>query len=192
MTTIFAAAVVILTTAGYVPVGGRDGVEVSLRKDSAIVDLVATGEFKATPAEVERALLSYEDHPGYLKRVAKSQVLSRGPHSMVVYQQLKMPVISDRDYTLAVSWDEQGTRFHVANEQGPPATKKVRMTVLDGSWTLESVRPGVTRATYRVRMDVGGSVPFGMVRNGTVKEIPDAFVAYRKLIEAQRQSASLQ
>ncbi len=175
----------------YVSIGGHDGVQVFLRKDTAAIELAAVGEFDAPPAEVQAALLDYGAHVRVNKHLAESTVLSRRPGEQIVYQHLKLPVISDRDFTLRVTWrdgDPRGLRFSIDGAHGPAPTKKaVRMTVLNGRWDLEPIRDGnATRAVYHVQIDFAGSVPRWMVRGGAAKDLPGVYMGMRQLISARR------
>jgi hypothetical protein len=180
-----------LIGAGFVPIGGHDGVEVYQRKDAAIIELAAVGEFDAPPAEVQAALLDYGSHPRVNKHLAESTVLAHHPGELLVYQHLKLPVIKDRDFTLRISWIEgslQGLTFNIDGGQGPAATaKKVRMTRLNGRWDLEPIREGTaTRAVYHVQIDFAGDVPRWMVRGGAAKDLPGVYLGMRKLVDERR------
>lgn len=181
---------------GFVPIGGHDGVEVSLRKDSAAIELAAVGEIDAPPAEVQAALLDYGAHPKIIKHLAESNVLQKSAGEMHVYQHLKLPVIKDRDYTLRVSWKEgsaRGISFAIDNGPGPAASKKaVRMSVLEGRWDLEPIKGGTaTRAVYHVKIDFAGSVPRWMVRDGAAKDIPNVYIGFRHIINEKRAGYAL-
>jgi hypothetical protein len=174
--------------AGYTPIGGQNGVQVFLRKDTGAIDLAAVGEFDAPPAEVEAALLDYSAHPKVNKHLAESTVLSRAASELVVYQHLKLPVVKDRDFTLRVAFNERRVRFSVDGSHGPaPTNKAVRLSVLNGEWELEPIRGGTgTRAYYHVEIDLAGSIPRWMVRGGSAKDIPGLFDGMRTLIQQRR------
>ncbi|MCU1278565.1 MAG: Collagenase [bacterium] len=183
-----------LVGAGYVQIGGHDGVEVYMRKDVGAIELAAVGEFDAPPAEVQAALLDYGSHPRVNKHLAESTVIARHPGELVVYQHLKLPVIKDRDFTLRVDWTEgslRGFTFSIDGKQGPAAnSKSVRMTTLNGRWDLEPIRDGnATRAVYHVQIDFAGSVPRWMVRGGAAKDLPGVYIGMRKLVGERRQGS---
>ena len=183
-----------LVGAGYVQIGGHDGVDVYMRKDTGAIELAAVGEFDAPPAEVQAALLDYGSHPRVNKHLAESTVLARRPGELVVYQHLKLPVISDRDFTLHIAWTEgsmRGFRFNIDGGQGPAAKPKlVRMTTLNGRWDLEPIRDGnATRAVYHVQIDFAGSVPRWMVRGGAAKDLPGVYMGMRKLVDERRRGS---
>jgi hypothetical protein len=173
---------------GYTPIGGQNGVQVFLRKDTGAIVLAAVGEFDAPPAEVQAALLDYSAHPKINKHLAESTVLSRAAGELVVYQLLKLPVVKDRDFTLRVTFSEQRVGFSVDGNHGPQPTKKaVRLSVLNGEWELEPIRAGTgTRAYYHLEIDLAGSIPRWMVRGGCAKDIPGLYDGMRTLIQQRR------
>jgi Polyketide cyclase / dehydrase and lipid transport len=178
----------------FVRIGGHDGVEVYLRKDTGAIELAAVGEFDAPPAEVQAALLDYGSHVRVNSHLAESTVLTRHAGEELVYQHLKLPVIKDRDFTLRVTWHEgepRGIAFSIDGAHGPTATKKaVRMSVLDGRWDLEPIRDGnATRAVYHVQIDFAGSVPRWMVRGGAAKDLPGVYIGMRRLVVERRGGA---
>jgi hypothetical protein len=183
-----------LTAAGYVPIGGHDGISVYQRPNAVLIDLAAVGEFDAPPAEVQAALLDYDAAARISKHVAESRVIERRGAELVVYQHLKLPVISDRDYTLRVNAVEgaRGLRFRIDGGVGPgPVANRVRMTILNGRWDLESIAGGTrTRATYHVQLDFAGDVPRWMVRGGAAKDLPNMYLGVGRLILDRRPSAN--
>ncbi len=175
----------------YSPIGGHHGVDVFMHKDAVAIELAAVGEFDAPPAEVQAALLDYGAQTHVNEHLAVSRVLARHSGEEVVYQRLKLPVISDRDFTLRVSWTEgapRGLSFSIDDAKGPPATGGVvRMPLLSGRWDLEPIRGGsATRAVYHVQLDFGGSVPRWMVRGGAAKDLPGVYLGIRRLLTERR------
>jgi hypothetical protein len=188
------AAVLAMVT-GFVPIGGRDGVQVFQRKDSPTIELAAIAEIEGSPSEVQAVLLDYGSHPKIISRLAESDVLERHANELIVYQHLKLPVIKDRDYTLKIVWDPaqaKGLTFSIDNSRGPMETgKAVRMSVMNGEWVLKPIRGGhATVAVYRVQVDFAGSVPRWMVRHGAAKDLPSLFNGVRRLVAERRARAS--
>lgn len=94
------------------------------------------------------------------------QVLKQEPNEIVLYDQVKTPVVSDRDYTLLIRKvaDPSAHRFKMtfetANHLGPPADPKyVRIPAIRGSWSVEGDDKGGSRLTYQTFSEPGGSVP---------------------------------
>ena len=91
-----------------------------------------------------KALLSFERQQRVIRRLSQSWILERGPDSLVVYQHLNLPVVSDRDYVLSVRWGgDRGVHwvtFHAITQQGPaPRDGIVRVTDHEGSWQLKPI-----------------------------------------------------
>jgi hypothetical protein len=179
------AMMVGLAAAGaFALVTDAHGVRVSMRSDVKDIEIVADGDFDASPERVLAVMLDYEAAPRWQKQLGESKVLDRGAHSLDVYQRLKLPIISDRDYTLRVTWgsDEKGVWIHFSTtDRGPPAPKGVvRMPVHEGTWRLDRVGDGQsTRAHYQLRLDLGGELPMSMARKNVAKSIPSFFEGLR-------------
>ena len=167
-------------------VGGKHGVEVFRNEKSPVIDLYAEGDIEAPPSVVRDVLVDYAHASKVTDNVAESRVLDKNDHEAVVYQRLKLPVISDRDFTLHARWGQRGStltlQYAVDNARGPqPRDGIVRLSTLQGSWLLEPIRGGAaTHARYRVQIDLAGSVPKWMVSGGAAKNIPKLFDGLRK------------
>jgi hypothetical protein len=173
----------------FVPVGGHHGVRVSSLEGAPLIELEAEGDIDATPAEVMAVLVDYEQHPRMIQHLAESRILSRGGSELTVYQHLKLPVISDRDFTLHVTWlGNTRVQFTIDNQRGPGGQKKlVRMSLMNGSWELTPIRDGAaTHARYHVQLDFAGSVPRWMVRGGAAKDLPNLYEGVRHMVQARR------
>jgi hypothetical protein len=170
----------------FVATGGEHGVAVFRRSDGHAIELAAEGEIDAPPERVRAVLLDYGRHPTWVKHLSTSVVLVRESSSLLVYQRLALPIIEDRDFTLLVSWgadgDELWTRFSTANERGPgPLKHVVRVQLHEGEWRLGPIDGGRrTRARYRFRMDLGGSLPGWLGRSRAGKDVPALFDAIRE------------
>lgn len=178
-------------TPGYKHVGGKHGVEVFRQEKSPTIDLLAEGDIEAPPAQVRTVLLDYAHARALSDHVAESRVLLNGQHEVTVYQRLKLPVVSDRDFTMRTQWGQRGDqlwmRFNVDNSKGPPSRDGVvRVSIMNGGWDLAPIRGGMaTHAVYRVRIDLAGSIPQWMVSGGAAKDLPKLFEGVRKQVRAQ-------
>jgi hypothetical protein len=179
---------------GYQHVGGNHAVEVFRQTESPLIDLVAEGDIDAPPALVRGILLDYPNAHALSEHVTESRVLTTGTREIIVYQRLKLPVVSDRDFTLHAMWGQRGanlwTRFTIDNSHGPVARDGiVRLTNMTGGWDLQPIRGGAaTHAVYRVQMDMAGSIPKWMVSGGAAKDLPKLFDGIRH--EVVRRSAT--
>jgi hypothetical protein len=168
------------TDRGFEEIAVDRGVRAYRHPSSKVVQIGAEGMIPAPPETVVRALTDYDQHVGRLPRVAESRVLRRGPNWIVAYQRLKLPVISDRDFTLHVRIAREGEvtaiRFEVTQEGGPgPRNGVVRIKNYRGSWQLKATGQGDTLARFQSTMDLGGWVPMWLARSGAAKELPDFY-----------------
>jgi hypothetical protein len=109
--------------------------------------------------------------------VKKRVVLQRTDHEYVVYDQIRTPVVSDRDVTIRIHKERRadGTlevRFDSVNQLGPPPDPKfVRLPVVRGAWTIEAAAGG-SRLTYVCYSEPGGSIPAFLVRGAQQDQVP--------------------
>jgi hypothetical protein len=90
-----------------------------------------------------------------------------------------MPVVRDRDYTVTVTATTDPTSgqiqvsFVSAPEAGPPVQAAyVRVTAIQGSWTLVPTRHGESLVTYVVASDPGGALPTWLVNRAQRNAAP--------------------
>jgi hypothetical protein len=100
--------------------------------------------------------------------VKQRQVLRRSADEVLVYDQIRTPVVSDRDVTIRIrrvrTPDGWKVRFESANELGPPPDPKyVRLPMVRGSWTVTAT-PSGSHVVYDCYSEPGGSVPAWLVR----------------------------
>lgn len=106
--------------------------------------------------------------------VQRRRLIVNGAGEIVFYDQLKVALVSDRDYTmrirrLAEAGIERMT-FQTVSELGPPPDPSyVRIPVVQGSWELRPDGEG-SNITYTVYSEPGGAVPAFMVRSAQVDE----------------------
>ena len=181
-----------LASQGFASIGEEHGVKVYRKDQSSGIALGAEGNIAAPPSVVLAVLSDYANHPKWVHNLAESRVLDRHDHSLEVYQRLALPVLKDRDYTLRVTWGQEGDarwlKFSTANERGPqPVHKVVRLETNEGSWYLEPIDGGrATHAVYQFHMDLAGSFPSWMGKGRAGKDIPHLFDAIREQVQYYR------
>ena len=178
---------------GFTPVVDVGDVHVFQRATGGhAIELAAEGVFAAPPEQVRRVLIDYARHTRWVANLAESTVLATTLDSLDVYQRLGLPVIKDRDYSLHVTWGAEAEslwlRFAAANERGPgPRSGVVRVAVHEGEWRFDPVDGGrATRARYRFRLDLAGSVPAWMGRGRAARDVPALFDAIRRQLPSYR------
>lgn len=166
---------------GFNFVGEVKGVKIYRREKRAGLEFAAEGTFPASPERVRKVLIDYPSHGKWQKHLKENRVLGRGDGFLDVYQRMGLPVIDDRDYTIHVTWGDDGgvlwTRFQTANEKGPaPVAGAVRMKDHSGSWRLEPEAGGkATHAIHRFHLDLAGSVPSWAAKGQAMNDIPEFF-----------------
>jgi hypothetical protein len=170
-----------LTSEGFELIAVTDGVRVYRREKRAGLEFAAEGLIPAAPARVRRVLTDYPSHGRWQKHLRENRVLASTADSVDVYQRMDLPLLDDRDYTLHVTWGDDGsvlwTRFVTANDRGPgPVRGVVRVSQHEGAFRLEPAENGrSTLAVYRFHIDLGGSLPMWMAKGQASKDIPAYF-----------------
>jgi hypothetical protein len=106
-----------------------------------------------------------------MEGLKKREFLRVADDELLFYDQIKTPIVSDRDYTLLVKriFDPARRRTQVrcwtANQLGPPVAKGyVRIPIIRAGFQVEPDGSG-TRLTYYAFGEPGGLVPAWLVRS---------------------------
>jgi hypothetical protein len=101
------------------------------------------------------------------------------------YEQLKVPIVTDRDLVVhsqlvaAANSGRCEILFEAATDPLFPKTNDhVRVTTLNGRWTLEPTADGKVEITYTVYTEPGGKIPAWLSRGGN----RDAALIFMKTI----------
>ena len=108
---------------------------------------------------------------GDMESLKHRQILRASDHELVIYDQIRTPVVSDRDYTIRMRrlYDpvRQRTQFRAetANELGPPPVRGyVRVPIIRAGWMTEPDGHGGTRLTHYAYSEPGGLVAAFLAR----------------------------
>jgi START domain len=156
----------------------KDGLKLERRavSGSSYYEYRVQTESPASPKGVIDGLWSgfSEDLPSM---IAKREFVSRAENEMVVYDQIKTPVVSDRDLVLRIRrvvHSDTGVievRFQTVESGPPPNPKLVRIPVVRGGWTIEPSPSGGSLLTYVCYSEPGGSVPALLVRGAQEDQV---------------------
>lgn len=181
-----------LTEEGFETIANEQGVTVYQSKEAKNIRVAAEGLVFARPEQVLKALIDYENQKGFIKRVSEMKVLERKPNYLIVYQHLNLPIISDRDYTLFVTWGTSGDMrwvvYRAITDKGPPEKSGiVRVTEHDGSWQIRPVGANgeIAHVRFQMTIDLAGWLPRWLARSNAGAEIPDLFASIRALVLAE-------
>jgi hypothetical protein len=169
------------------------------KKDSGIEEIKAVGVIDARPVVIKRVLDDTDEYPHFMPYVTESRIIAREGASLIGYQRLSPPLVSDRDYTMRIRYETRETadgmcycnRWEAANDLGPAEKKGVaRVKVNQGYWLLEPTAGGrQTRATYCVYSDSGGSIPAALINAANRTAIPKLFECVGKQAKLERYNA---
>lgn len=131
---------------------------------------------------------NYKDFMPYTTRSKIIKTVGKTVHS---YQFLDIPVLSNRDYVIAVTdvsyRNQKGnlvykTEWVPSNELAPALPDDtVRIQINEGHWTLESQQAGkATLLSYYLYTSPGGSVPTWAANKGNTDALPNMFEAIEK------------
>jgi hypothetical protein len=127
----------------------------------SVVDLPVDTE--AAAAEVWACLRG-----GDMDSLKHREILREEPDQLVIYDQIKTPLVSDRDYTITVTRIREGRRVKFVcethNELGPgPQKGHVRIPIIRAGWQVEPSEKG-TRLTYYAYSEPGGLIAAFLAR----------------------------
>ena len=177
---------------GWTVASHTDDITIYMRphEGSAVRECKAIGVIDAEPIVIKRVLDDTAEYPKFMPYVVESRTLTKTADGRVGYQRISPPMIGDRDYTVRVKCESGpcttgGTtycnRWEAANDLGPAEIKGVtRVKITKGSWLLEPIPGGKTRATYTIFSDSGGGIPTFLLNTANKTAIPKLFEAVRK------------
>jgi len=166
---------------GWKRVDEEHGIVVDARDfpGSSLREVRASIHSDLPPATIAAVVWRYEDHDRFVPRLAHAEVVRDvSPNERIVYEQLALPLLKDRDVVLRARRETaaDGTidiRTTAIDGEGPPATSRfVRVQTSEGHWHLAPAAGG-TDLVYDIRTDVGGSVPAWIVNRAQREAVPD-------------------
>jgi hypothetical protein len=166
---------------GWTRVDEEHGIVVDAREfpGSSLREVRASIHSNLPPATIAAVVWRYEDHARFVPHLAHAEVVRDvSPNERIVYEQLALPLLKDRDVVLRARRETaaDGTidiRTTAIDGEGPPATSRfVRVQISEGHWHLAPAAGG-TDLVYDIRTDVGGSVPAWIVNRAQREAVPD-------------------
>ena len=165
---------------GWRRVDVEQGIVVDAREvsGSPLHEVRATAHADASPAAILAVLWRHEEQPQFMPHLKHVEVVRDAGDERVVYEQLALPVLKDRDVVLDVhrTIDPATGTIDVTSaavsDEGPPETSRfVRVHTSAGHWHLVPAGGG-TDLTYTIRTDVG--LPAWLVNRAQHETVPDA------------------
>ena len=172
-------------------ISDKEGVTIYRRPRTLSNESKAIGEIAASTEIVNAVLEDVDSYSSFMPYTIESRVLKREGDSLIAYQRISAPMVSDRDYTIRVRTTlkkiEGGTAYSshwvTDNSAGPPEKRGVvRVSLCEGSWLLEPTGPNSTHATYQIYSDSGGFIPSFIKNTAGPAGIRKLFTAIRKQV----------
>jgi hypothetical protein len=177
---------------GWATWGTRDGVTLERRKPdgSRFYEHRAWVDVAIDPARAADEIWAAV-RGGDMESLKRREVLSQSADEVLIYDQIRTPIVSDRDYTVTVRRRRDGARVifecETANERGPALQAGlVRVPVVHAGWVVEPDGHGGTRLGYFAFSEPGGSVPAWMVRSAQAERSMADVVRMVKRLEKHR------
>ncbi len=147
----------------------KDGLLVERRvvPGSRVGEIRVTAHSPLAPAAVFETIWKYHEYLEFVPFLKRLKLLSETGDERVAYEQLALPFVRDRDYTVRFRRhvDPVAHRYEIfiesANEAGPPPDgSHVRVTNIRGGWTTEPGPDGKgSLVRYEMKSDPGGRIP---------------------------------
>lgn len=172
-------------------ISDKDGVTIYRRQRTRSNESKALGDIAASPEIVHAVLEDVDSYPSFMPYTVECRILKREGDSLIAYQRISAPMVSDRDYTIRVRTTVKKTeggatyfsRWVTDNASGPPEKRGVvRVNLCEGSWLLEPTGPNSTHATYQIYSDSGGFIPSFIKNTAGPAGIRKLFAAIRKQV----------
>jgi len=130
--------------------------------------------------------LPTKPEPGFRKQV----LIRETPTDRWTYEQVSVPVVSDRDYVMHVKLEQPASSGHCSvafqtesDPAHPPVPGFVRIPVIRGHWDIFPIAPGKVSVQYRIFSEPGGGIPAFLARGGQRSTAVD----FMKIILARAQ-----
>ncbi len=105
-------------------------------------------------------------------RFKRRDVLRETDTERWTYEQISVPIVSDRDYVMHVKLDQPPANgrcrvsFETTTDPGhPPVRGFVRIPAIRGSWSVTQLG-GAVQISYEIFSDPGGGIPAFLARGG--------------------------
>lgn len=106
-----------------------------------------------------------------METLKRRDILRESPDELLIYDQIRTPIVNDRDYVITVKREHDATarrtRFRCATVSGvgpPAAPKHVRIPIIRAGWMVEPGAHGGTQLTYYAYSEPGGLITAFLAR----------------------------
>jgi ribosome-associated toxin RatA of RatAB toxin-antitoxin module len=163
---------------GWETVSDAEGILVERRREpgTTFYEVRASTHSPFPPSVIFATLWKHQEYVEFVPYLKKLEILTQSAQEKVIYEQISMPLVSDRDYTVKITAEHSATNgviqlhFVAVPDEGPPEHPNyVRVKHIQGGWTLEPTSDGGSDVTYVVASQPGGTIPAWII-NAVQKE----------------------
>jgi hypothetical protein len=150
--------------------------------------LTAVTDLPQSPEAVFNVVTDFANYTRFMPYMKECRILKQpGPGSLVIYQLISPPLVSERDYVIEVTLT-RGTAndgvwksgWTAKPEAAPERPGIVRVKLNNGGWTLAPGPGGRgTRVTYTLHTSPGGSIPAFVANKSNTQAIPSLLEAVK-------------
>lgn len=170
----------------------KNGIQVFTRSStsSPMDEFKGVAEFPVSLDQLTTTLKNSEMYKEWAPGVVVSELVETKEASHYQYSENHAPFpLQNRDsYTLfKYSETDSSLRidFEAVPDYGPVKKDKVRITLADGYWLLEKLSDHVTRVTYQVLAEPGGSIPEWLANSAAVDTPFDTLSALKEYLSGR-------
>ena len=177
-------------TSDWASAGTKNGVALAFRDDPALGarEVRATSELAFPIDAIFPVVCDLSNYRTLVADVTEATLVDgRIPADYEIYLRYapRYLVVAARDVVLRVHGESDapgraGCRWSEVTGRQAERKGTVRMPLLRGSWTLESLDAGRSRVVYQVAVRPGGRIPGWLVRRGAVQALPEVIEKVRE------------
>jgi hypothetical protein len=147
---------------GWKTVSNDEGILVERRLEpgTPFYEVRASTHSLFPPSVIFATLWKHQEYVEFVPYLKKLKILKQSTHEKAIYEQIRMPLVSDRDYTVKITAEHYATngviqiRFVAVPDEGPPAD-------------------GGSDVTYVVASHPGGTIPAWIINVVQKAAIPN-------------------
>jgi Polyketide cyclase / dehydrase and lipid transport len=180
---------------GWTAAGTTRGVTLAFRDDPRLEvrEVRATTELSFPAARIFPLVCDFTRYGSLVSGVQETKMMSgTAPSDYDIYMRYapRFLVVAARDVVVRVQGQStpdgsSGCYWTELKEREPVRKGIVRMPLLRGSWTIETLGAMRSRVVYQVAVNPGGRLPGWLVRRGAVSALPDVIEQVRRRLERE-------
>jgi hypothetical protein len=187
------ASVAVGRQASWTDAGTKRGIALAFRDDSALGarEVRATTELPFPATQIASVVCDLSHYETLLSGVDEARVIAgKVPRDYEIYFRYapRFVVVGARDVVVRVqshSTGALGCHWSELTGRVPERNGIVRMPLLRGSWTVETLAAARSRVVYQIAVRPGGRLPAWLVRRGAIGALPEIIEQVRRCLAGE-------